>query len=299
MREECCRLVSAPGWQVPKIRLMHPQALPCKTNNAFRRTLESFRLGQVGEVSLLCEHAMHACRYAILIKPKWPGRPPNQAGSDWLSLLFPFSQAMSGSEALARQDAVKVEKWCAEQGVEKPADLAFFFLSYEEALNDAGRAVADAWKAVRATSTIGLASLARGLFKAEEEGRRAARPARPSSSRQDEPLVAVRPQPSSARPMALEKAQPAGIGYVHQMVALMLEGSSLAEGPSSSEMRNNIQGIAEDVCRRWEGATIVQASFGTLWPIAATRPHREDERLGCPPDSVAGRECTTHFASHR
>ena len=53
--------------------------------------------------------------------------------------------------------------------------------------------------------------------------------------------------------MALEKAQPAGIGYVHQMVALMLEGSSLAEGPSSSVL---FQRIAEDVCRRSEGATV-------------------------------------------
>ena len=264
--------------------------------------MESFRLGQVGEVSLLCEHAMHACRYAILIKPKWPGRPPNQAGSDWLSLLFPFSQAMSGSEALARQDAVKVEKWCAEQGVEKPADLAFFFLSYEEALNDAGRAVADAWKAVRATSTIGLASLARGLFKAEEEGQRAARPARPSSSRQDEPLVALRPQPSRARPMALEKAQPAGIGYVHQMVALMLECSSLAEGPSSSEMRNNIQRIAEDVCWRSEGATIRGAlatwrdvrAYGSRRGLRVAdldKHHLADFMANSPVTDLAGQEC--------
>ena len=75
---------------------------------------------------------------------------------------------MSDSEALVRQDAVKVEKWCTEQGIESPADLAFFFLSYEEALNGAGRAVADAWKAVRATSGGGGPT------------------GRPSSSRQNE-----------------------------------------------------------------------------------------------------------------
>eukprot|EP00438_Fugacium_kawagutii_P034596 Skav231498 [mRNA] locus=scaffold3068:64937:65245:- [translate_table: standard] len=59
--------------------------------------------------------------------------------------------ALSASErlAVATEEAAKVRAWCDEQGVESSQDLAFLFLTYEEALQEAGRAVADAWQSVR------------------------------------------------------------------------------------------------------------------------------------------------------
>ena len=38
-----------------------------------------------------------------------------------------------------------VEEWCAVQGFESVSDLAYFFATYEEARQEAGEAVAQAW----------------------------------------------------------------------------------------------------------------------------------------------------------
>ena len=51
-----------------------------------------------------------------------------------------------------------------QQAVERPSDLAFMFTHYDEALHEAGRAVADAWQLARSGSTAGLAKLA-GLLQ--------------------------------------------------------------------------------------------------------------------------------------
>ena len=46
--------------------------------------------------------------------------------------------------AMAAAQQRKVESWCKDQGIESGSDLAFIFTSYDEALREAGRAVADA-----------------------------------------------------------------------------------------------------------------------------------------------------------
>eukprot|EP00435_Cladocopium_sp_Y103_P005953 s1038_g1.t3 len=47
------------------------------------------------------------------------------------------------------------------QGVANSTDLAFFFLTFDEALQEAGRAVADAWQSARSNSSVGLVVAAR------------------------------------------------------------------------------------------------------------------------------------------
>lgn len=48
--------------------------------------------------------------------------------------------------AQLRAFAEKVSRWCSEQALQTTAESGFFFVTYEEALKDAGRAVADAWQ---------------------------------------------------------------------------------------------------------------------------------------------------------
>ena len=77
------------------------------------------------------------------------------------------------SLAIAAAEAAKVDEWCAVQGVESPTDLAFMFACFEEALAEAGRAVANAWQLARDGSRAGLALGARRLL-AEERALHAA-----------------------------------------------------------------------------------------------------------------------------
>ena len=67
--------------------------------------------------------------------------------------------------AMAAAQQRKVDAWCKEQGIESTSDLAFIFTSYEEALREAGRAVADAWSAARVSVQSGLAVPARQVVR--------------------------------------------------------------------------------------------------------------------------------------
>ena len=83
-------------------------------------------------------------------------------------------------ERINAVEAQKVARWCSDNGVESTADLAFFLLSYDEALGTAGRAVADAWTKSRAAVAPGLAVGVRGAV-------RVAQSAQPSSVREAAP----------------------------------------------------------------------------------------------------------------
>eukprot|EP00435_Cladocopium_sp_Y103_P007544 s3825_g2.t1 len=75
--------------------------------------------------------------------------------------------AMATPEEVAIQRQVEQDKviaWSLQNGIKNGSDLAFFFLHYDEALQEAGRAVADAWQAARADSTQGLAVAARQVM---------------------------------------------------------------------------------------------------------------------------------------
>ena len=74
---------------------------------------------------------------------------------------------MATPEEVAIQRQVEQDKviaWSLQNGIKNSSDLAFFFLCYDEALQEAGRAVADAWQAARADSTQGLAVAARQVM---------------------------------------------------------------------------------------------------------------------------------------
>ena len=57
---------------------------------------------------------------------------------------------MASADAQIRHSAEqqKLERWCAAHRIESPSDLAFYFVTYEEAMKG-GRAVADAWDQAR------------------------------------------------------------------------------------------------------------------------------------------------------
>lgn len=54
--------------------------------------------------------------------------------------------------------------------MESSSDLAFYFVSFDEALAEAGRAVARSWQVARKSSEQGVAGLVRSLFAAEKRG---------------------------------------------------------------------------------------------------------------------------------
>ena len=78
-----------------------------------------------------------------------------------------------------------------ENGIESTADFAFWFTNYEEALQEAGRAVANAWEIARKTSEPGIAGLVRRIFEAERAGQVEAIPV-PSQSLRIKPTRAKR-----------------------------------------------------------------------------------------------------------
>ena len=57
--------------------------------------------------------------------------------------------------------AARVVRWMQQVGAESLGDLAFYFSSFQEALDNAGRAVADAWLSARQNVQVGLAGQVR------------------------------------------------------------------------------------------------------------------------------------------
>eukprot|EP00435_Cladocopium_sp_Y103_P023794 s3438_g5.t2 len=99
--------------------------------------------------------------------------------------------------AILAAEQAKVERWCSQQGIETTADLAFFFTSEAEALQEAGRAVCEAWAAARSSSERGIAGLVRGLFAAERRGASSPAP-KPSVSPTLRPLAREEPRHTSS-----------------------------------------------------------------------------------------------------
>ena len=74
---------------------------------------------------------------------------------------------MADANARRAVEQEKLNTWCARMGIQSSSDLAFWFTSYEEALREAGRAVADGWDPARRESEPGMAALVRHLFARE------------------------------------------------------------------------------------------------------------------------------------
>ena len=84
---------------------------------------------------------------------------------------------MASDDAQTRRavEQVKLDRWCADHHIEAASDLAFYFLTYEEALLE-GRAAADGWEQARREVEIGAGALVRDLFRREQVSQAALRP---------------------------------------------------------------------------------------------------------------------------
>eukprot|EP00438_Fugacium_kawagutii_P015958 Skav227095 [mRNA] locus=scaffold199:2660:6188:+ [translate_table: standard] len=84
-----------------------------------------------------------------------------------------------------------VERWCQSQGIETPGDLAFFFVSYEEAVRQAGEQVAQAWVTANTEVQRGCPGLLTDLY-----------------ARQSPSVMPVMPPPAKASGKAQPKTPP-------------------------------------------------------------------------------------------
>ena len=161
-----------------------------------------------------------------------------------------------------------MDEWCAAQGVERPSDLAFMFTHYDEALHEAGRAVADAWQLARSGSAAGLALGARRVMASIEPP-----PPRPSKSAR---LTSPKPSAKSVKAKAkgshtwqvrvVKGASLPPSSYLagaddkvgeNQILAIMLGASSFR--PSTDSERAAMQDFVGSVVSRAEPVTLRNA----------------------------------------
>ena len=189
---------------------------------------------------------------------------------------------MADLERIKAIEGDKVNRWCKDNGIESNTDLAFFFLDYQEALDAAGRAVADAWSMARHAAAPGLAVGVRGAVRVEQ-----ARPS-PSSlpSRAMPPAIQAHLRPSAALPRSVVKggSLPAS-AYIQpgserapaegesQLLAIML--AVTPHRPSSVGEQSALHSFVVDVARRCEPVTLKNAirTWQELRSFAASIRH--------------------------
>ena len=165
--------------------------------------------------------------------------------------------------AQAHAEAVKVETWCRNEGIKTSAELAFYFTTFEEALSEAGRAVARSWQVARQSSEQGVAGLVRGLFAAERQSQEVVVKPKPSTSPRLRPM-AGKPKPSLAMaPVAGKKR-----GYVHaDEKPLVLDEGAMQQfmdmlvsigqhRADDARARTNFKAIIREVLTKSEPATV-------------------------------------------
>ena len=177
---------------------------------------------------------------------------------------FLLARAMADENARRTVEQEKLNTWCSRVGIESASDLAFWFTSYDQALQEAGRAVADGWDLARRESEPGMAALVRNLFARETV--RQSRPPQPSSTAATSlPSSSVaRPKPSSfAGPVRPKKlpARPSGEKggvtslFIRDLLGIMV---TLMPPPPArhDEYMANWHSRLEKICARTEAATI-------------------------------------------
>ena len=169
------------------------------------------------------------------------------------------------ASSLAEVEKEKLRTWCQSTGVENASDLAFYFTSFDQALEQAGRVVASAWLDARADTSRGLPVLVRSLFHGE-----AVPQGRPTPSSAP-PLVvptAMKPVVKLKPSKAVSQVAPgrsAAAGFVHQLLAVILAFTPVSQG-RSEEMKANFTKLVEAVCEKAEPATI-QRALTTCWEL--------------------------------
>ena len=161
---------------------------------------------------------------------------------------------MADEAALIRaEEEARVAPWCRQQGVANEMDLAFFYLTFDEALRNAGRAVANAWQQARNRSSVGLAVTARPVMAL---GVPFSAP-KPSAS----PRLRSRPEPvvitSHLAPSSYEASSSSDTVGENQLLAIMLACSS--HRPSTANERDAMRAFVLDVVGRTEQVTLRNA----------------------------------------
>ena len=160
--------------------------------------------------------------------------------------------------AQVEAEAVKVETWCRQNGLQSSSDLAFYFVSYEEALSEAGRAVARSWQVARQSSEQGVAGLVRGLFAAEKKGQEMPKPSisprlKPVVAK---PSVAVAPVPGKKRGYVHTDEKPlvSDENAMQQFMDMLLKiGQHRAD---DARARTNFKAIIREALTKSEPATV-------------------------------------------
>ena len=218
-----------------------------------------FRFGRFGDELLFGAQA-----FVLYVhfgsRPKWTCKVQHKGfvflpGVSWFSWgATPTSlMAMDAPRdaAQAHAEAVKVETWCRKEGIKTSAELAFYFTSFDEALSEAGRAVARSWQVARQSSEQGVAGLVRGLFTAEKQS-------------QEVVPVAGRPKPSLAMApvagkkrgyvQADEKPLVLDEGAMQQFMDMLVSIGQHRAGDARA--LTNFKAIVREVLTRSEPATV-------------------------------------------
>ena len=175
------------------------------------------------------------------------------------------------SDEIVAVEAQRVETWLQRNGLTSLSDFAFWFTDFDEALSEAGRAVANAWRQARENSTLGIAGLVRQLF--EQERAAASRPVEPiaapaAPSRSGlapspVPVVAVAKPSRSRRLAPPPQAELVGArnqDLVHQVMSILLAAGTHrpSDGQGDTMVRANFGDMASRLCNRSERATILR-----------------------------------------
>ena len=149
----------------------------------------------------------------------------------------------------------RLDRWCAAHHIEAASDLAFYFLTYEEALLE-GRAIADGRREVE----IGAGALVRDLFRREQVSQAAPRPTiSPTLTSLPAPAPSfsgpVRP---SARGHQSGGSEAGAISFLPQLMAILL---AIEPPPADRfvEFTANFEARLKGILQQAEAATVKRA----------------------------------------
>ena len=151
-----------------------------------------------------------------------------------------------------------------EVGAETLGGLAYYFETFQEALDGVGRAVADAWMAARQSVQRGLASHVRPLCRAEAVGAQTAVAARPAQHVASAPAArSSRSTTSRASRFEMPEAEEVEAQLVDTLVIILHEcGKYRTTDPSKYA---HLVQLAKTVAGRSEPATTLRCAAAT-WP---------------------------------
>ena len=170
---------------------------------------------------------------------------------------------MADLERIKSIESDKVNRWCKDNGIESNTDLAFFFLNYQEALDAAGRAVADAWSMARHAAAPGLAVGVRGAVHVEQ-----ARPGTSSlPSREMPPAIRAQLRPSAAlsRPVVKGGSLPAS--------AYIQPGSERAPAEGESQLLASYHACGDSASTFFGGSSQRCIPLWWRWLVAVSLLH--------------------------